>query len=181
MEDILQRAIAAIDRAGADWVLVGAEAVNLYARPRATADVDLIIGAGRLAHVLRELRAEFQSPEEIDISAAVRIPSLNLDLIRSNSHPLFRIALERAVARGSMRIPPPEVVIALKFLSSISPWRAEDDRKQDSLDWIRVYRNQAPQLDRTEMIRLSGLAYPGAEREFQALLDKIDRGEELRI
>jgi hypothetical protein len=31
------------------------------------------------------------------------------------------------------------------------------------------------------MTELAGLAYPEAEREFRALLDKIDRGEPISI
>lgn len=181
MENNLRRTIAALERAGASWVVVGAEALNIYVRPRATEDVDIVVAGGRFAYVLEEMRKEFENPQEVDISAAVRFPGIGIDLVRSTTHALFRIALERAVTKGPLRVPPPEVLLALKFLSCISPWRADVDRKQDALDLIRLYQTVAPHLDRAEATRLAGLAYPGAEREFTALLEKIDRGEEVKI
>ncbi len=181
LEDNLRRTIATIERAGATWVVVGAEAVNVYVGPRATEDVDIVVAGGRFTHTIEEMRKEFENPQEVDISAAVRFPTIGIDLVRSTTHALFRIALERAVEKGSVRVPPPEVLLALKFLSCISPWRADVDRKQDALDLIRLYQTVAPRLDRAEATRLAAMAYPGAEREFTALLDKIDRGEEVRI
>ncbi len=181
MEDNLRRTIAVFERAGASWVVVGAEALNIYVRARATEDVDIVVAGGRFAHVLEEMRREFKTPQEVDISAAVRFPGIGIDLVRSTTHALFRIALDRAVAKGPVRVPPAEVLLALKFLSCISPWRADVDRKQDALDLIRLYQTVAPHLDRAEATCLAGLAYPGAEREFTALLDKIDRGEEVNI
>ncbi|MBI4702667.1 MAG: hypothetical protein HY744_16215 [Deltaproteobacteria bacterium] len=181
MEENLRRVLAAIERAGASWALVGAEAVNLYVGPRATEDFDLVVAAGGFEAALREIRLEFNGPPEVDIGAAVRLPTLAIDLIRSSCHELFRIAIDRARPAGPMRVPPPEVVMALKFLSSISPWRHEDDRKQDALDLIRVYRAVGREGDRAELLRLGGLAYPGAERELGELLGKIDRGEPITI
>lgn len=181
MEENLRRAVAAIERAGAQWVLVGAQAVNLYVQPRATEEFDLVVSGGRLEHALREIRLEFGDPPEVDIGPAVRLPTLGIDLIKSTSHPLFRTALERARREGDVLLPPPEVLMALKFLSAVSSWRQEEDRKQDALDLIRVYRKVAPDIDRDELIRLGGSAYPGAERQFSAMIDKLDRGEEISI
>jgi hypothetical protein len=39
----------------------------------------------------------------------------------------------------------------------------------------------ADSLDRDEMIRLSALAYPGAEKAFQSLLERLDRGDPIEI
>jgi hypothetical protein len=181
MEENLRRTVAAIEGAGSGWALVGAQAINLFIPPRATEDFDLVVSGGRFAHVLKELRREFGDPPEVDLGAAVRFPTLGIDLIRSTTHALFGVALERAVPRQDARVPPVEVLIALKFLSTVSPWRREEDRKQDALDLIRLYRAQAADLDRAEMVRLGGLAYPGAEREFTALIDKLDRGDEVAI
>lgn len=181
MEENLRRTIAAIERSQAEWVLVGAEAVNLYVEPRATEDFDLVVAGGRFAYVLREMGREFGELEQIDVGAATRFPGIGIDLIRSDAHALFRLALERARVQGPMRVPPPEVVIALKFLSAINPWRKPADRKQDALDLVRIYAERVPELDRAEMMRLASLAYPGAEREFAALLGQIDRGEDLKL
>lgn len=181
MEENLRRVIGAIERAGAEWALIGAEAINLYVQPRATEDFDLVVSGGRFAHVMEEIRKEFGSPPEVDIGPAVRLPSLAIDLIRSTSHELFREALSQAQKRGDVRVPPPESLIALKFMSAVSPWRKDEDRKQDALDLIRLYRENAPRLNRAEMVRLAALVYPGGDREFTAMLDKLDRGESISI
>jgi hypothetical protein len=44
-----------------------------------------------------------------------------------------------------------------------------------------AYRKARRSLDRTLMTKLSKLVYPGAEREFTELLDKIDRDEPIAI
>jgi hypothetical protein len=181
MEENFRRAVEAIERAGAEWALVGAEAVNMYVEPRATQDFDLVISGNKFDAVLREIRKEFGAIQEVDIGAAIRLPELGIDLIRSTSHALFRIALERARPREDARVPPAEVLMALKFMSAISPWRKVGDRKQDAADVVKLYEAGGSSLDRDEMIRLAALVYPGAEREFTAMIDKLDRGEAISI
>jgi hypothetical protein len=50
------------------------------------------------------------------------------------------------------------------------------------VDLRAVYNAVGPDdLDRAEMVRLSALVYPGAERQFQALLDRVDRGDPIDV
>ena len=56
-----------------------------------------------------------------------------------------------------------------------------DKRALDIIDLRAIYHAVGDQLDRDELIRLGGLAYPEAAREFGELLDKIDRGEPLSV
>jgi hypothetical protein len=44
-----------------------------------------------------------------------------------------------------------------------------------------IYEVTGAELDRSLMLELAGLVYPGAEREFGELLDKIDRGDPISI
>jgi hypothetical protein len=48
-------------------------------------------------------------------------------------------------------------------------------------DLGNVYEDHRDGVDRAAMIELSRLVHPDAEREFSALLDKIDRGEPIAI
>jgi hypothetical protein len=182
LADVYPRAVAVLDRIGATWTLVGAHAVNLYVRPRATVDVDFVIDGRMLKKVLVALEQEFGPLETTDIGAALRITNLSIDLIRSDNHPLFRAALDRGEVRGGgPRIPPPELLVTLKFLSAVSPWRKPGERKQDAADLINVYQAAGAEFDRDAAARYSRSVYPGAERELAAMLDRIDRGEDVPL
>jgi len=160
----IARVIRVFETCQAKWALVGAYAVGLLTEPRATVDFDFIVEARKLKSVVSALGA------------------IDVDLIRSNNHALFREALDRAQLVGEWRIPPPEVIIALKFLSAVSPWRNRDKRSQDIVDLRTVYHSVGPEtLDADTMSELAALVYPGAEREFEKLLARIDRGDPVEI
>lgn len=170
-----------LDKLGATWTLVGAHAVNVYVRPRATIDLDFVVDGRMLKRILAGLEAEFGALETTDIGAALRVTNLSLDLIRSDNHPLFRAALDKGAPRGGPRVPPPELLVTLKFLSAVSPWRKPGERKQDAADLINVYQSAGADFDRDAAIRYGTMVYPGAERELAAILDRIDRGEDVPL
>lgn len=179
--DVYRRVVAVLDRLDAKWTLVGAHAVNVYVRPRATIDVDFVIDGRMLKRILAALEQEFGPLETTDIGAALRITSLSIDLIRSDNHPLFRAALDTGEVRGGPRVPPPELLVTLKFLSAVSPWRKPGERKQDAADLINVYQAAGADFDRDAATRYGATVYPGAERELAAMLDRIDRGEDIPL
>ena len=57
----------------------------------------------------------------MEIGAALRLPSLSVDLIRGDNHPLFRAALDEAQVRQGVRVPAVELLLVLKFLAAASP------------------------------------------------------------
>jgi hypothetical protein len=178
----ISRVVAVFKSNRTAWALVGAHAIGLLTEPRATADFDFIVESDKLDAILRDLTSIFGDLAVQDIGAAVQLTAIDIDLIRSTNHPLFVEALHQVQVLGEWKVPRPEVLIALKFLASISPRRDPEKRGQDVLDLRQVYRAVgATNLDREEIIRLGGLAYPGAEAELRGLLDKIDRGEPLSI
>jgi len=179
MEDNFKRAIAAFERAGIPWAVIGAQAVNMYVRPRATVDVDFVVDGRRMKKVLAALEAEFGPTRSTDIGAAVRLESLALDLVRSETQPLFRAVLDTAVEREGVRVPPPELLVALKFMSSTSNYRDPNDRRQDAVDLARVVTTLGDDLDRKAALEYAKLVFPGAERELAAMFDAIDRGDRL--
>jgi hypothetical protein len=181
MEEVYRRVVGVLDRLGVRWTLVGAHAVNAYVRPRATVDVDFVVDARMLKRVLTELETEFGALETTDIGAALRVTNLSLDLIRSDNHPLFRAALDRGELHAGARVPPPELLVALKFLSAVSPWRRLGDKKQDAADLINVYQAAGADFDRDAALRYGRTVYPGAERQLEAMPEAIDRGESVPI
>lgn len=181
LADVFRRVVAVLDRLGTTWTLVGAHAVNVYVRPRATVDLDFVVDGRMLKRILDGLAAEFGPLEMTDIGAALRITNLSVDLIRSDNHPLFRAALDRGEVRGGPRVPPPELLVTLKFLSATSPWRKPGERKQDAADLINVYQAAGADFDRGAALQYSSTVYPGAERELARMLDRIDRGEDVQL
>lgn len=165
----------------ARWALVGAHAIGLLTEPRATADFDFIVEASKLRAVIEGLTKEFGALDENDIGAAIQLKAIDVDLIRSGNHPLFQAALRESRSVGTWKVPRTEVIIVLKFLSAISPWRDQNKRRQDVSDLGWVYQAAGGELDRAAMVELSTLVYPGAEREFTELLGKIDRGEPIAM
>jgi hypothetical protein len=177
----INRVVEVFEACRARWALVGAHAIGLLTEPRATADFDFIVEAARLAIVVRRLAKEFGELGETDSGAAIQLKAIDVDLIRSNNHPLFQAALRQVRTVGDWKVPRTEVLIVLKFLSAVSPHRAPRRRRQDVTDLGNVYEDHRGDIDRAAMIELSRLVYPGAEREFTELLDKIDRGEPIAI
>jgi hypothetical protein len=165
----------------APWALVGAHAVGLLTEPRATTDFDFIVEGAKLAAVLRELTKEFGRLDEVDIGAAIQLKAIDVDLIRSTNHPLFEAALEHQRTVNAWKVPRTEVLVVLKFLAAVSPARNRRKRRQDVTDLSYLYEVTSDDLDRALMAELSRLVYPGAEREFVELLEKLDRGDPIAI
>ncbi len=178
----IARVVAIFGQTGAGWALVGAHAIGVLTEPRATADFDFIIEEPKLRAVLTALEAAFGDLDIDDIGAAVRLRAIDVDLIRSNNHILFREALARTRRVNDWNIPRTEVLLALKFLAAVNPWRASDRRGQDIVDLRSVYHAVGRDaLDMPLLLELAAHVYPGAEMELATLLDRIDRGEPIQV
>jgi hypothetical protein len=180
-ETDIGRVVEVFELCRARWALVGAHAIGLLTEPRATADFDFIVEGSKLAAVIRKLSSVFGDLGELDIGAAIQLKAIDIDLIRSTSHPLFQAALQDARTVGTWKVPRTEVIMVLKFLAAVSPVRNRRKRIQDVSDMSYVYEVAGSDLDRDRMIELSRLVYPGADREFCELLDKLDRNEPISI
>lgn len=181
LEETYRRVIDVLARVGARWTIVGAHAVNLYVEPRATVDIDLVVDGRQMKPILAALEEELGPLQTTDIGAALRITNLSVDLIRGDNHPLFRAALDDAEDHQGVRVPPAELLLVLKFLAATSPWRDVADRKQDVADLIRLYRAAGADFDREVALRYGSRVYPRAEVELAAILDGIDRGEDVSV
>jgi hypothetical protein len=175
----ISRVVSVFESNRAAWALVGAHAVNLLTEPRSTADFDFVVESGKLDAILRDLGEAFGDLQARNLEGVIRLSAIDVDLIPSDSHSLSDEALRQVRMVSEWKVPRTEVLIALKFLVA-NRRRDRDQRAYDLIHGI-CHRVGADQLDREEIIRLGGLAYPGAERELRALLDKIDRGEPLSI
>src|SRR5688572_18256501 len=91
--------LSLIEKEGIDWVLVGAEAVNLYhKKPRATVDVDIVVRGKHIARMRKLLEKNYGEVTEDEVRLLGTLsPAPNLltiDVIKSRIHPLFEEALD---------------------------------------------------------------------------------------
>lgn len=68
--------------------------------------------------------------------------------------------------------------MALEFLAAVSPWRRPAAKKQDAAELINVYQILGEEFDRGAALTYARSVYPGAERDLEALLDRVDAGED---
>src|SRR5262249_33740722 len=83
----IQQVVKAFKACRADWALVGAHAIGLITEPRATEDFDFVVEGSKLSAVLGALTKEFGELGATDIGAAVQLKAIDVDLIRSTTHP----------------------------------------------------------------------------------------------
>jgi len=182
MEERIGRVVAIFERLQARWALVGAHAVGALTEPRATSDFDFVLEESKLKAVLGELETSFGELDAVDLGPALRLRALDVDLIRSTTHPLFQAALADVRALGDWKIPAPEILIVLKFLSAVSTWRDRTKRMQDVVDLSALFLAIGREhLDEKLMSELAAKVYPRAEVEFEDLLRRIESGEPIAI
>jgi hypothetical protein len=183
----VRRIMARLDQSGIRWALVGAGAVNYYSgKPRSSLDVDLLIDGPRLDQavaiakgVLGPRAGETRHETHVTLRAA-RSP-LVIDLIRGNQHPLFEEALRRRRRRGVVRIPTVEALLALKYLSAVSPHRPTADKRQDILDFARTLQASRGRVDVPQLIELGAMAHDRARGEIAQLVDDVLHDRPLTI
>lgn len=178
----ISRVVEVFESNKAKWVLVGAHAVNVLTEPRTTADHDFIVDARKLKAIVRNLTAAFGALDVADIGVALRLTAIDVDLIRSTGHPLYQEALRSAQIVGEWKVPRVEVLIALKFLAAISPYRSRGKKIRDISDIGELFEHLGSEnIDCEAAARLGELAYPGGERELRSLLDKIKNDEPITV
>jgi hypothetical protein len=175
-----------LDAAGVEWVLVGAQAVNLYlVRPRATVDVDIVVRKKDLRKAKKALEEACGDVTDSEVHFRGLLwpaPSrLEVDVIKSTSHPLFDEALDRKVPVEGVPAPCIEALLALKYLSAVSPWRSKPDKLQDISDFIRAFFDNRPRIDRSLLSDLASRAYKNAGAEFEKFLEDVEDDRPITI
>ncbi len=182
MEERIARVVGIFQQVGSQWALVGAHAIGTLTQPRATVDFDFVVEGSKLRAILKALEDEFGDLDAVDLGPAMRLRALDVDLIRSTTHSLFGEALTHARPVADWSVPVPEVLVVLKFLAAVSPWRERTKRMQDIVDLtVLVTTIGRETLDEDLLKSLAAQVYPGGEAELEALLGRIDRGEPITL
>ena len=80
----------------------------------------------------------------------------------------------RAGIVQSVPVPTIEALLALKYLSAVSPGRPPPDKYQDIADFIRGYKENVDRIDRGFLVDLASRAHSKAHQEFPEFLDAVE-------
>jgi hypothetical protein len=148
-------------------------------------DVDIVVRGKHIARARKILQETCVAVEdtEVHLKGTLSPPpaELTVDVIRSQSHPLFEEALDRQVQVEGFRAPRLEALLALKYLSAVSPWRAREDRGQDAVDFIKAFKDNRSRVDRDLLVSLGSRAHEKAGEEFPRFLDAVENDKPITL
>lgn len=184
---VVHSVLTQFETARIDWVVVGTSAIDLYSpKPRATSNVEIIVEERGFAQAMSLTREALgRRVRTVDHGTHVILTTprspLEIDLIRAGQHALFETALkERRKVKG-VRIPKIEAILALKYLSAISPFRSLDDKHQDIADFVRAWRANRDRVHKAHLIDLGALAHDRGRQEIARLIDDIEHDRPITI
>jgi len=137
--DIVRDVSARLERAGIDYMLTGSMAMNYYAQPRMTRDIDIVVALepGTAATIFREFSPEYYVPHDAVTSAIENSGMFNLihqesiikvDCIVQKNSPYRREEFDR---RAQIAI------------EDFSTWIvSKEDLIISKLDWARDSRSE---------------------------------------
>jgi hypothetical protein len=175
--------------AGVSFVLAGAHGLGGWTgKPRATADVDVIVAKRHLKKAVQALSAAFPELEAVDCPVVVRFrpPGTQdtvIDVMKPNQGVIAAALKNTHTVRGgrqSYRIPSLEMALALKFAAMISPYRHVDDKLQDAVDFRRIV-NANPNVNAGKLAVLGALVYPDGGRKIVEMVRRVRAGERLEL
>ncbi len=171
------------------FMLLGAHGVGGWTRqPRATEDVDILVGTRGHRKAVRALLAAFPHLRAEDHEVVTRLRdaetgAVGIDVMKANQS-LYRDALKHTHPVESegqtYSIPSLEMALAMKFSAMISLTREDDKKHFDAGDFIRVVKAN-PDIDLVKLHALGQLVYNGGGAEIVEKVRQVRAGEKLRL
>ncbi len=181
-----QQVIDALKTAGIQrWVLMGLYGyVGYLAQPRATQDVDVLVGEDELEPAIaaiqsrwpllqierREVVVRFRDPGEIAITGEMK-QVIDLMLPSNACYLAILAGYHRIDQTTGHNIPIMEAACASKFAALVSPHREWDKKQQDGVDLRSIMSPNKDTIDRALLSQLGDLVYPGGGVEILEFLD----------
>ena len=179
--------IRVLNEIGVRFVLVGAHGLGGWMRkPRATQDVDVVVGARGHKKAVKALLAAFPPLEAEDHEVVTRLrdretKDVAIDVMKPNQE-LFRAALKHTrtvTSEGqTYQIPSLEMALALKLAPMISLNRSDEDKHIDAHDFITMIKVN-PEIDLKKLAELGETIYPGGGKEIVEKVRQVRAGEKL--
>src|SRR5262249_49249068 len=171
------------------FMLVGAHGIAAGRdEPRATQDVDVLVGYRQHQKATRALLAAFPQLQVDDQEVVVRLSDpesgrVLIDVMKS-VQPLHREGLRHATnvkAEGLIyKVPSLEMALALKFGPMVSTVRADPKKYRDASDFMLMVKKNLS-IDLEILAQLGELVYPGGGEEIVELVRKTRAGEKLQL
>lgn len=189
----LRTVLGILQNVGANYVLIGALAVGHHGRERATLDVDMLVPGRFLGWIAEDARAldyvVTTPPGMVRIYPPGSDPKKDesiADFLSAHVDPVLQAAFleesESVVILGQpVRVVSRGTLVALKFHSAHSRTREIEDKHQDLADIGRVIRKRFNAEDEETARRIAALSYPGADRDFDRLINDLRHGRLTRI
>lgn len=181
--------ISVLQNEGISFVLVGAYGLGGWIqKPRATADVDVIVAAKHHKKALKALLAAFARLEAEDLPVVTRLrdretQKVVIDVMKPNQQ-LYREVFKHThtISSGgqTFRIPSLEMALAMKFAPMISLYRRDEDRFQDAHDFMYMVKSNH-EIDLAKLEQLGDLVYPGGGKEIVEKVRQVRAGEKLNL
>jgi hypothetical protein len=191
MPDLItpRQVIEALHEAGVKCVLMGAHGLGGWMKkPRATVDVDVLVGARVVKKAVRVLLAAFPHLEADDHDVVTRLrdresKSVAIDVLKPNQA-LFRAALKETSTveweGATVQVPTLEMALALKFAPMVSLNREVEKKYQDAHDFITMVKAN-PEIDLDRLAELGDLVYSNGGKELVEKVGQARRGEMLHL
>jgi hypothetical protein len=174
---------------GVRFMLVGAHGLGGWTgAPRATHDVDVLVGTRGYKKAVKALLAAFPHLEADDQAVGTRLRNTEtgqvvIDVIKPNQ-PLYGVALKHThqveVEGETYEVPSLEMALAMKFAPMVSPNRPIDSKYQDAADFMRMVKVNAD-IDLGKLAELGELVYPGGGKEIVLFVAQARAGERLKL
>ena len=179
--------IGVLNAAKVRFLLVGAYGLSGWTKkPRATEDVDILVGKQHHQKALRAVLEAYPYLEPVDLPVVTRLRDpetgdVVIDLMKPLQEP-YAVALKhtRTVStKGhTYKIPSLEMALVMKFSAMISLYRAETEKVQDTHDFRQIIEVN-PDIDLDKLAELGEYAYPGGGKEVVEMVRRVRAGEKL--
>jgi hypothetical protein len=181
--------IRVLNEAGVRFMLVGTHGLGGWMqKPRAAADVDMLVAARGRKMALQSLLAAFPHLEEEDDEGMTRLldretKAGSIDVLKINQR-LYREALKHshAVESGGQtyQIPSLELALVMKFAAMARGTRIYPDKLQDAHDFMYIVDSN-PSIDLNKLHALGQLVYNGGGDEVVEKVRQVRAGEKLNL
>jgi len=138
--DFLESLIALLAEHGVRYCVIGGQAVNAYAEPVVTLDLDLVVAMDQLPEMERVLRERFRV-ERFPHSLNLSMPGSQLR-VQIQTDPCYEGFVDRAGRRDvlglELPVASPEDLLQGKVWAAIEPRRRPSKRQKDLADISRL-------------------------------------------
>jgi hypothetical protein len=148
--DIVQAFLDTLSRAKADYCVIGGLAVNAYAEPVVSLDLDIVVAADNIETVIKAVEADFRIQQ---FSHSVNLSTDKSDLriqlqTDSRYQDFIRRAASQTVLGYKMKVANIEDVLQGKIWAYSDDQRRKSKRQKDLADIVRLIEAYPPLAER---------------------------------